>query len=61
MSAQQFHDEVMAELEQQETLWVCSYCGREATGEPCTFICCGEIGHVEEVYANTGEPVEGKQ
>jgi hypothetical protein len=47
--------------EQRDTYWCCCFCGRECAGhEPATFICCGEIGHTEERYEDTGEPVESE-
>ena len=46
----------------RDTYWCCCYCGNECAGhEPATFICCGEIGHVEERDEETGEPVDDYQ
>ena len=44
----------------RDTMWVCCFCGADASGaaDPSVFICCGEIGHVEEVDAETGERIE---
>lgn len=43
------------------TVWACVYCGKHVN-EGCphenTFACCGEVGHVVEVDAETGEPVD---
>lgn len=50
MSQDQFHAEVMAELEQQE----CAYCGNPVPSsiEPSQFACCGEVGHTTEPKEN---------
>lgn len=54
----QFDYEVTRELAERQTCWVCVYCGLACEAcEPSTFTCCGEVGHVEEVDAETGEPV----
>jgi hypothetical protein len=46
----------------RDTYWACCYCGNECQGaEPATFRCCGEIGHTEERYEDTGEPVDAYQ
>ena len=47
--------------DERETEWVCAFCGASADGapDPAVFSCCGEVGHVEQVYRDTGEPVEG--
>ena len=46
----------------RDTYWCCCYCGNECgSAEPATFMCCGEIGHVEERDEETGEPVDEYQ
>jgi hypothetical protein len=46
--------------QERETEWVCAYCGSSADGapDPSQHHCCGEVGHVEEVYRDTGESVQ---
>ncbi len=43
-----------------ETEWVCAYCGSSADGapDPSMHHCCGEVGHVQLINSETGEPID---
>ena len=58
-SEQQFIAEVMRELYERKSEWVCAYCGASAEDapDPSMFACCGEVGHIVLVDSETGKEI----